>query len=217
MNRVLLAVSILVVVSSLAICILVHQGSYVPSSKSESLEASTSTPYSSTTSSAAKPVPKKIVIMLFVHEEDIIFQEIISYTDITSKTVCMEALNTIKISLLEDLQRKYLERLNHSSITFECLSNGSVLLTFKVYGKIWISGGEKYADFLWFLKPNNLDFIENRFKELKNGLSWSGVLEGVPVEILIRLPSQEYPYRAWGKPVGHCHGHAWWPVGEDSN
>ena len=64
------------------------------------------------------------------------------------------------------------------------------------------------------LEPLGLDFINNHFKETTHGLSWEGSLNGVLTKVEVILPPQKVPYVAWGQPIGHCHGHAWWVVTE---
>jgi PGF-CTERM protein len=57
-----------------------------------------------------------------------------------------------------------------------------------------------------------LSFINNKFEESKEGLSWDGEVDGIPTSITIKLPPQESVYEAWEQPVGHCHGHVWWTM-----
>ncbi len=87
-----------------------------------------------------------------------------------------------------------------------------VTIEFDVVGRVWVSDGEVTADFLWLLTPLGLDFIESHFEETNHGLFWRGVIDGVETLVNVYLPKQPVAYRAWGEPVGHCHGHAWWPL-----
>ena len=89
-------------------------------------------------------------------------------------------------------------------------SSSSVVFKCTVYNRIWRSGDSIYADFLWLLNPLNLDFIDNKFNETNSSLSWSGNINSIPTKILVKLPPQKLVYKAWGEPVGHCHGHVWW-------
>lgn len=91
--------------------------------------------------------------------------------------------------------------------------NHTVEASFTVTNKVWVSNGEVTADFLWFLDAWGLDFIGSHFRESRSGLSWSGSINGTRVSIVILVPTQPGPYRAWGEPYGHCHGHIWWPAG----
>jgi len=52
----------------------------------------------------------------------------------------------------------------------------------------------------------------SHFKELEHRLSWEGEIDGIPATIKIECPPQDSIYEAWQHPVGHCHGHVWWPV-----
>ena len=168
----------------------------------------------STTFTEAGPIhvqtPETVIIRLGIEDEAITFREVISYSSLSSKEECLQALPQIKSDLLNDLEKKYLSGVNHSGVVIECLGNGSIQATFKVYGKMWLRGNQVYADFLWFLTPNHLDFIDNHFTELNNGLKWTGILEDIPTDIWVSLPPQKTPYSAWQQPIGHCHGHVWW-------
>ena len=86
----------------------------------------------------------------------------------------------------------------------------TVIITFVVDNKV-TSNSEITADFLWFLNAWNLDFIDDHFNETSHGLTWNGVLKDVPTTIMVNVPPQPAPYKAWGSPYGHCHGHIWWP------
>lgn len=87
----------------------------------------------------------------------------------------------------------------------------STSLTCEVRGAELHSG---YFDLLWLLRPLGLDFIDDHFEETTKGLSWKGTIEGVPTEVICEFPPQDVPYAAWGGPIGHCHGHVWWPITE---
>jgi len=86
----------------------------------------------------------------------------------------------------------------------------ATVLKCDIHGAISESEGEYYATFKWLLVPLGLDFIDDNFKESKEGLSWEGEVGGIQTGITIKLPPQESVYEAWKRPVGHCHGHVWW-------
>ncbi len=81
-----------------------------------------------------------------------------------------------------------------------------------VSGAISKKGNSYYGRFGWLIRPFGLDFIDNHFKESKEGLSWQGVIDGVPTSIVCEFPSQNVPYSAWGRLIGHCHAHVWWTM-----
>ncbi|OYT42329.1 MAG: hypothetical protein B6U78_01415 [Candidatus Aenigmarchaeota archaeon ex4484_224] len=92
------------------------------------------------------------------------------------------------------------------------ISNSSTVFTCEIHGSVSKSGDQYYATFEWLIKPLGLDFIDNHFNESVYGLSWKGVINGVPTEIICRFPYTGLPYSAWGQPTGHCHAHVWWKV-----
>ena len=81
-----------------------------------------------------------------------------------------------------------------------------------IHSTITRSGDRYTADLLWLLRPYGLDFINDYFKESKSGLSWQGTINGTTVSIKVECPPQDCVYEAWQYPVGHCHGHIWWPA-----
>ena len=87
----------------------------------------------------------------------------------------------------------------------------STILQCDVHGAISKRANKYYATFFWLLKPLGLDFIYNNFKESEKGLSWEGVVEDVPMTIIVELPTIDSSvYEAWADLIGHCHAHAWW-------
>lgn len=86
----------------------------------------------------------------------------------------------------------------------------SAVLRCDVHGAISKSGNRYTATFFWLLKPLGLDFIDSNFKESKEGLSWEGVVSGIPTTITLEFPPQDAVYAAWHHPNGHCHAHVWW-------
>ncbi len=90
----------------------------------------------------------------------------------------------------------------------------ATVLKCDVRGAIRESDGEYYATFKWLLVPFGLDFIDDNFEKSKEGLSWDGEVDGIPMNISIKLPLQETVYAAWERlpSPGHCHGHVWWTM-----
>lgn len=90
----------------------------------------------------------------------------------------------------------------------------STSLTCEVHGCVSKRDSSFYGDFLWLVRGLGLDFIDDRFEETTEGLSWEGTIEGIPTEVLCEFPPQDVPYTAWADPIGHCHGHVWWTITE---
>jgi hypothetical protein len=114
-----------------------------------------------------------------------------------------------------DLEARFNEKYNADARDFEfSFDKATYSTTIKCHISGAISKGtDSYtADLLWFLNPLGLDFIDNNFKESDHGLSLEGSIGGVPTVIEVDCPPQESIYEAWQQPVGHCHGHIWWPV-----
>jgi hypothetical protein len=91
-------------------------------------------------------------------------------------------------------------------------ANQSTVTRCRIYGTITRSGDNYTADLLWLLRPHQLDFIDSDFKESKTGLSWEGTINDISMRINVKCPPQDCVYEAWQHPVGHCHGHIWWPA-----
>ena len=89
-------------------------------------------------------------------------------------------------------------------------ANQSTVTRCRIYGTITTSGNKYTADLLWLLRPHQLDFIDNDFKESKSGLSWEGTINDISMSIKVKCPRQGCVYEAWQEPVGHYHGHIWW-------
>ncbi len=98
-----------------------------------------------------------------------------------------------------------------AGVEFDEMKKATVLKC-DVHDAIRESDGEYYATFKWLLVPFGLDFIDDNFEESKEGLSWDEEVDGIPMNISIKLPLQETVYAAWEQPVGHCHGHVWWTM-----
>jgi hypothetical protein len=88
----------------------------------------------------------------------------------------------------------------------------TITLTCEIHGVVSKTGNKYYATFEWLLKPLNLDFIDNHFKETLNGLSWEGEIDRVPTKVICEFPYTGFPYKAWAHPTGHCHAHVWWEI-----
>ena len=88
----------------------------------------------------------------------------------------------------------------------------ATVLKCDVHGAITKSDDGYRATFLWLLRPLGLSFINDKFEESKEGLSWDGEVDGIPTSITIKLPPQESVYEAGEPSVGHCHGHVWWTM-----
>jgi len=58
--------------------------------------------------------------------------------------------------------------------------------------------GERY-DFLWFLNPLGLDFLDSPFTRSEKQLSWGGTLEGKPTFIVLNFSFS----------IDNCHAHVW--------
>lgn len=115
----------------------------------------------------------------------------------------------------QDLKAKFKEKYKVDAREFEFSfdeASHSTTIECQVYGSISKSADRYTADLLWFLTPLGLDFIDDDFEKSNHGLSWEGEIDGVPTTIEVECPPQDSIYEAWQDPVGHCHGHIWWPV-----
>jgi len=90
--------------------------------------------------------------------------------------------------------------------------NHSTVTSCSIYGTITKSSSKFTVDLLWLLTPLGLDFIDDNFVESNDGLSWEGYADSVLMSIEVKCPPQDCVYQAWQYPVGHCHGHIWWPA-----
>ena len=116
-----------------------------------------------------------------------------------------------KYDLIARFREKYKVDAQEFQVSFDEASR-STIVKCQVIGCV-LKGATKYtADFLWFLNPLGLDFIEDNFEKSNHGLSWEGIVNGEPTIIKIECLPQDSIYEAWQHPVGHCHGHVWWPV-----
>ena len=114
-----------------------------------------------------------------------------------------------------DLKARFKEKYNVDVREFEFSlvpENHSTVTNCSIYGTITKSSSKFTADLLWLLTPLGLDFIDDNFEESNDGLSWEGYADGVLMSIEVKCPPQDCVYQAWQYPVGHCHGHIWWPA-----
>ncbi len=154
--------------------------------------------------------PERRFIILTVMNLSIAYQQWDSYNR-TSYQYLMEHWNTYTERIKDDIKAMYSSRgadIKDLSIV-HIDNNRTIEIHFVVDNKV-SSDDEITADFLWFLDAWNLDFIDNGFQETNHGLVWSGNLGGVLTSITVNVPPQPAPYKAWGSPYGHCHGHIWW-------
>ncbi len=71
----------------------------------------------------------------------------------------------------------------------------STILSCDVYEKF---NGERY-DFLWFLDPLGLDFLDSPFRKSEKQLSWGSMLNGKPTVIILNFSFS----------IDNCHAHVW--------
>jgi len=61
----------------------------------------------------------------------------------------------------------------------------------RIYDPITVSGNKYTTDLFWLLRPYQLDFIDNNFKESKAGLSWEGTISDTAISIKLKCPPQK--------------------------
>ncbi|MEB3756188.1 MAG: hypothetical protein GSR79_04950 [Desulfurococcales archaeon] len=193
----------------------------IPSNNNLNISTTLSTHSSSyyinnaTTEVIPEPVPSNRIIVLKASEENmsIGYIETLNY-DNESFHIITDKWNQYVRNTKEEINNTYASRGAHIvdlTISYDKL-NRSVIITFTVTNEMRIHGNKVVADFLWFLEAWNLDFINSHFMESSHGLIWRGDLKNIPTIIIVNVPWQREPYKAWGEPYGHCHGHIWWPV-----
>lgn len=116
----------------------------------------------------------------------------------------------VKSALIDEFNETYNVSADNFEVEFEEESK-STLLKCYITDEILKTGDKYTATLLWFLDPLKLDFIDNDFRESKESLAWNGKINSISTTIKINLPPQESVYEAWDEPIGHCHGHVWWP------
>lgn len=151
----------------------------------------------------------KRAIRIEVEEVTLHYQETKAWSENYFSKI-MENQSGFRSSQINQFNKTYDVSAGNFEVTFD-KEQKSTLLKCDVTGKISKSGGKYTATFLWFLDPLGLDFIGDNFKETNENLSWHGTINGVSTKIIIDLPPQKSTYEAWEDPVGHCHGHVWWP------
>jgi len=115
----------------------------------------------------------------------------------------------------ENLRARFEEKYDVDAKEFEFAFEPTSCLTVTrchIYSTITKSGNRYTADLLWLLRPYGLDFINDNFRESKTGLCWQGTINGILMSIKVECPAQDCVYEDWQDPVGHCHGHIWWPA-----
>ncbi len=125
-----------------------------------------------------------------------------------------EEYKTVVINDLAEKIAKYGERGEYAAgteVEFDEPRKATVLRC-DIHDAVTKSDDRYRATFIWLLKPLGLDFIDDKFKEYNDGLLWKGELSGIPTSITVAVPLQESVYKAWQRPVGHCHGHVWWTI-----
>jgi len=96
------------------------------------------------------------------------------------------------------------------SFSFDSVTQ-STLIGCDINDTISETGSKYRARFEWLLEPVGLDFNDDDFKESESGLSWEGVIKGIPTSVIVELPTiDSFVYEAWSDSIGHCHAHAWW-------
>ncbi len=155
--------------------------------------------------------PLSRVLVAHVSEQGVWYVEEIVYSENGFRVVTS---NWGSVS--NQLLGEFLSRIKGYEIRVENLSikaiptNNSVVITCIVRGCVWNTTTGYYADMSWLIRPFGLDFIDSGFTETNHSLEWSGVIDGVETTIIVSLPPQKTPYKAWQHPTGHCHAHVWW-------
>lgn len=89
----------------------------------------------------------------------------------------------------------------------------STILSCDIQGAISKKDNSYRAVFAWLLRLLGLDFIDSDFEKSEKGLSWEGLVNGVPTTVTVELPPIDgLVYKARQHPVGQCHAHAWWEL-----
>ena len=175
------------------------------------LNVPSSKPLAPANVTSLKPIER--IISVKVVNTTLHYVEVVTYSPKDFKYIT-RYWGVLREAVIQNITRTYssISPLNLEVRT--SIANNSVIIEFDVAGEVWASDSHYTADFLWMLEPLGLDFINNHFKETTHGLSWEGFLNGVLTKVEVILPPQKVPYVAWGQPIGHCHGHAWWVVTE---
>ncbi len=167
-------------------------------------------PSNLTPSTFGNLIPEKRVIVLSVEGSNITYVQTDIFNESAYNYITAHWSPYVK-NVEHNLDRMYISRgAEITSLSIGHTENRTIKIQFVVDNKV-TGNDEITADFLWFLNAWNLDFINNHFNETNHGLTWSGILKKTPTTIIVNVPTQPTPYKAWGSPYGHCHGHIWWP------
>jgi hypothetical protein len=155
---------------------------------------------------------KKATVLTVEVERIIIHYQKQSFWNESEFFGILENREEFKTALIQDFTEKisrYGERGEYAvdaDVEFDEPKKATVLKC-DVHDAITETDDSYRATFIWLLSPLGLDFIDDKFEESKEGLSWDGEVDGISTSITIKLPLQESVYEAWQQPVGHCHGH----------
>ena len=169
-----------------------------------------------------KPVPKKEIdlekiketkreIKTEVEETTVYYQKESFYSpeDFSGILENKEKFETNLIEKFRTSVSKYKEKISNIKVEFNSEKNSAILAA-DVDGAISKTESKYYATFEWLIYPLGLDFINDHFKETKEGLFWEGKVEEVSLKISCYFPFTGAPYKGWAHPTGHCHAHVWW-------
>ncbi|MCK4732883.1 MAG: hypothetical protein KAT65_10550 [Methanophagales archaeon] len=144
------------------------------------------------------PEKEKIAKLELTKLESVIEMEcaegIVNYkeTSLWNKRVENGKFKEEQIEKFKDSIRKYNVKAKDCLVE---LKGSSAILSCAVYG----SFQHTRYDFDWFLRPLNLDFLDNHFERKEKELYWEGKVAKVKTIISIK-----FPY-----PISNCHEHVW--------
>jgi hypothetical protein len=109
----------------------------------------------------------------------------------------LELKEEIKVKEIDSFKRtlgRYNRYAVNHKIEFDESKKSIVLICY-------IKGAKEgsWFDFDWFLRPYNLDFINNHFQRKEKELYWEGKIERVKTTINIKFPYS----------ISNCHEHVW--------
>ena len=163
-----------------------------------------------TTGVIPEPVPSNRIIVIKASEKNmsIRYIETLNYDD-KSFHIITDKWSQYVQNIKEEINDIYASRgARIVDLTILCDKlDRSVIITFTITNEMWINDNTVTADFLWFLEAWNLDFINSHFMESSHRLIWRGNLRNIPTIIIVNVPKKSGPYKTWGEPYGHCHGH----------
>jgi hypothetical protein len=133
------------------------------------------------------------IIRMYTEGDAIHYQESILW-DKKDFAEILESRSTFTNNKIEEFKETYDVDADNFNVEFTEDGN-STTLSCDVKGKY---NGDWY-DFLWFLNPLGLDFLDSPFKKSESGLSWEGVIDGVETTIIL-----DFPFT-----ISNCHGHVW--------